>query len=233
MSDANDNKKSDPLAPPNSPTNHPNDSAESPKDDTGQAAPEADHPPPSPVNGDENGNHDVFISEVLSLHLWDLDPVVKAESARHSSCPHSFDMERLRDKFNDLFATEMASYMKGWAEAEQKAITKSAQPRFFLLKKDTTVIWTKKGETSLVIPLFIGTTEVLVRAWDSNAGYQIQWYSEFVLHLDEETGIRPLAQDLIFHYNLFRLEGNAQAERPAEQEEEGDESDGKPQENLE
>ena len=47
-----------------------------------------------------------------------------------------------------------AEEMKQWAEANQEAIMKPAYvPRFFQLKKGAAVVWTGKGETSLLVPL--------------------------------------------------------------------------------
>lgn len=107
--------------------------------------------------------------------------------------------------------------MKEWAEANQVILEPAYNPQFFLLKKDTTIVWTRKGHASLLVPFFNGTMEVLVRVWGSDVEYRIQWNCGFILHLDEDTGIRPLTGDLIFHYNLFHLKVS-----PAEQEEEGD-----------
>ncbi|KAH6614577.1 hypothetical protein B0J18DRAFT_469662 [Chaetomium sp. MPI-SDFR-AT-0129] len=49
MSDTKDENKTPPV-PPTSPANPPNDSAENPKDNPSKAAPDAGHPPPSPVS---------------------------------------------------------------------------------------------------------------------------------------------------------------------------------------
>ncbi|KAK4097780.1 hypothetical protein N658DRAFT_500094, partial [Parathielavia hyrcaniae] len=102
----------------------------------------------------------------------------------------------------------MADKMKDWAEANQVIIEPVYEPRFFLFKRDTTIedttiVWTRKRQTSLLVPLFKGTTEVSVRVRGSDAEYRTEWNCESVLHLDEDTGIRPLTGDLVFHYNLF------------------------------
>ena len=120
--------------------------------------------------------------------------------------------------------------MKEWAKANQKVIIEPTHsPQFFLLKKGTTTVWTRKDQTSLLVPLFNGTMEVLVRVWGSDAEYRIEWNCGFVLQLDEETGIQPLAENLIFHYNLFRLQVGSATAGAADQEEEGVEGAGKTQ----
>ncbi len=77
---------------------------------------------------------------------------------------------------------------------------------------------TAKGETSLLVPLFKGTVDVLVYVGDIDAKYQTQWDCGFVLHLDEETGIQPLTGDLIFQYHLFRVGVGPAAREAAGQE---------------
>ncbi len=99
-----------------------------------------------------------------------------------------------------------AEEIQQWAEANQKVIlTPAYAPRLFRLKQGETTVWIENGETCLLVPLFKGTTDMLLCVRNSNTKYQIRWDCGFVLHLVEETGIRPLTGDLIFHYNLFRL----------------------------
>ncbi len=102
-----------------------------------------------------------------------------------------------------------AEEMKQWADANQKVLVNPAYtPGFFRLKNGPP-LWTTKGETSLLVPLFKGTRDVLVRVRGSDATYEIRWDGRFALHLLEETGILPLTEDLIFQNNLFRLRGAA------------------------
>jgi hypothetical protein len=106
--------------------------------------------------------------------------------------------------------------MKEWAGAKQRAITRFERPphtpKFFQLKKGGTRIWTKKGHTSLMVPLFKGAVEISVRAWQSGTTHSILWACENALQLDEETGIRPLEEDLVFHYNYFQFSGATQGD---------------------
>jgi hypothetical protein len=110
--------------------------------------------------------------------------------------------------------------MEKWAEAEQKVILDFKRPRykpqFFQLKKGGDTVWTNKGQTCLIVPFFKGTMEVLVRVLDSDAEYLIKWECGSILHLNEETGIRAVTGDPIFHYNLFLLEAGRAAATAAE-----------------
>ncbi|KAK3933775.1 hypothetical protein QBC46DRAFT_414495 [Diplogelasinospora grovesii] len=144
---------------------------------------------------DHQFDHVVVVPATGSLYIYDV-PKSYDEArnvvGRQMVCPPR------NIRASSLQALE-AEEMK-WAEANQKVIMNPAfAPRFFQLKKGTTTVWTGKGEISLLVPLFKGTMNVLVG--DSDAEYRIQWDCGFVLHPDEDTGIRPLTGDRIVHYN--------------------------------
>ncbi len=86
-----------------------------------------------------------------------------------------------------------------------------ATPVFFQLKANENRVWANKGYTSLLVPFFDGTIQVLVRALDGDEEDQTDWECGSILHLGEGTGIRPLTGDIVFLCNLFRLAAGQEA----------------------
>ncbi|KAK0641464.1 hypothetical protein B0T16DRAFT_419867 [Cercophora newfieldiana] len=118
-----------------------------------------------------------------------------------------YDLPALVEEVRNAVVLEMADSMNKWAGAKHRAITRFERPphtpKFFQLKKGGTTIWTNKGHTGLMVPLFKGEVKISVRARDSDTSHSIFWTCENALQLDEETGVRPLEEDLVFHYNNF------------------------------
>lgn len=107
--------------------------------------------------------------------------------------------------------TRKTNDINNWAKAEEKVITDLenplTKPRFIWLKAniDNFRLWTDDGYTSVLVPLFDGTIQVSLRAQGSDEESRIDWGCEFILHLNEKMGIRPLSEDIVFHLNLLRL----------------------------
>ncbi|KAK3933768.1 hypothetical protein QBC46DRAFT_454617 [Diplogelasinospora grovesii] len=91
---------------------------------------------------------------------------------------HNYNLPNPYEKVRDAVVREIADSMEKWAEAEQKVIMDFERPRFkpefFQLKKGGDTVWTNKGQTSLLVPFFKGTINVLVRVLGSGAEYSIQ-----------------------------------------------------------
>ena len=107
--------------------------------------------------------------------------------------------------------TRKANDLENWAEAEKKVITATAIPRLFRLNAKASRLRTNKGYTSLMVPFFDGTVQVSVYDLGGDGAAEIDWGCEFILHLDEGTGIRPLTKDIDFLCSLFRLTARQEA----------------------
>ena len=109
-----------------------------------------------------------------------------------------------------LLTTRKAGDMARWEKTTGKIIKDlealRAPSRFVRFKANVDKIWLWSEETftSLLVPFFDRTTRVLV-CGGSGDDVPVDWPPGFILHLDEDTGIRPLAEDFVFHLTQFEL----------------------------